>query len=293
MTDTIGTVTDVGSERTPNVIAAEINMIKFQAERVYLAAAVEIGRRLTEAKALLKHGEWGKWLEESVDFSQSRANKMMRIFKEYGAGQLSSSNSDFNPNLNYSQAVLLLGIPKEERAQFIVDMDVEGMTIQELRQAVSERTQALQEKDQALEVNADLQKTVEDQSCIIAGLTEELDNLKSQLENAKTSKAELAKTTRHLKDSLESLQQSSSAKGYERMKRNFTNTSLKVRANHIAFLCESLDETIKEVKHKLLQIAPNDKETYIIYKNKVYDLLKMWLKDETWSRQARPGGDAQ
>ncbi|WP_042331500.1 DUF3102 domain-containing protein [Desulfosporosinus orientis] len=268
-------------------------MIKFQAERVYLAAAVEIGRRLTEAKALLKHGEWGKWLEESVDFSQSRANKMIRIFKEYGAGQLSSSNSDSNPNLSYSQAVLLLGIPKEERAQFIVDMDVEGMTIQELRQAVSERTQALQEKDQALEVNADLQKTVEDQGDIIAGLTEELDNLKAQLENVKTSKAELDQTARQLKDSLESLQKTSNAKGYERMKTNFINTSLKVRANHIAFLCENLDETIKEVKHKLLQIAPNDKETYIIYKNKVYDLLKMWLKDETWSRQARPGGDAQ
>ena len=75
------------------------------------------------------------------------------------------------------------------------------------------------------------------------------------------------------------------------MKTNFINTSLKVRANHIAFLCENLDQTIKEVKHELLQIASNDKETYITYKNKVYDLLDVWLKDETWSRQARPGGD--
>jgi hypothetical protein len=301
MTDPVtDTVTDVISGRTPYVIAAEINMIKYQAERIYLAAAVEIGRRLTEAKALLKYGEWGKWLEESVDFSQSRANKLMRIFKEYGAGQLTSSNSDSNPNLSYSQAVLLLGIPKEERAQFIIDMDIEGMTNQELRKAVNERTQTrqekdqvLQEKDQALQENEDLQKTVKDQSGIITELTTELANLKVQLENVKTSKAELDKTARQLKDSLESLQQSSSAKGYERMKTNFINTSLKVRANHIAFLCENLDKTIKEVKHELLQIAPNDKETYIIYKNKVYDLLNVWLKDETWSRQARPGGDAQ
>jgi len=299
VTDTV-TETDIISGRTPHVIAAEINTIKYQAERIFLAAAIEIGRKLTEAKTLLKHGEWGKWLEESVDFSQSRANKLMRIFKEYGAGQLTFSISDASPNLNYSQAVLLLGIPKEERAQFIVDMDVEGMTTQELRQAVNERTQAqqekehaLQEKDQALQENADLQKTVEDQSGIITGLTVELDNLKTQLENVKTSKAELDKTARQLKDSLESLRQSSSAKGYERMKTNFINTSLKVRANHIAFLCENLDKTIKDVKHELLQIAPNDKETYITYKNKVYDLLNVWLKDETWSRQARPGGDAQ
>jgi hypothetical protein len=290
LTDTVtNTVTDIISGRTPHVIAAEINMIKYQTERIYLAAAVEIGRRLTEAKALLKHGKWGKWLEESVDFSQSRANKLMRIFKECGAGQLTSSNSDPDPNLNYSQAVLLLGIPKGERAQFIIDMDIEGMTKQELRKAVKERTQAqqeknqaLQEKDLALQGNTDLQKTLEDQSGIITGLTAELANLKVQLENVKTSKEELAKTARQLNDSLESLQKSSAAKGYERMKTNFINTSLKVRANHIAFLCESLDQTMKEVKHKLLQIAPNDKETYIIYKNKVHDLLKVWLKDETW-----------
>jgi len=57
------------------------------------------------------------------------------------------------------------------------------------------------------------------------------------------------------------------------MKTNFINTSLKVKANHIAFLCEDLDKTIKEAKHALLQIAANDKETYITYRNKVYDLL--------------------
>ncbi|SHI65993.1 Protein of unknown function [Desulfosporosinus lacus DSM 15449] len=109
-----------------------------------------------------------------MDFSQSRANKLMRIFKEYGAEQLTSSNSDPDPNLNYSQAVLLLGIPKEERAQFILDMDIEGMTKQELRQAVNERTQTRQEKDQALQENADLQKSVEDQRGIITELLRSL-----------------------------------------------------------------------------------------------------------------------
>jgi len=279
MTDPVtDTVTDIISGRTPHVIAAEINMIKYQAERIYLAAAIEIGRRLTEAKALIKYGEWGKWLEESVSYSQSTADRFMKAFREYGSKLLdaSDSNSDYAPvrNLTYSQAVILLGVPEEGREQFIIDMDIEGMTNQELRKAVNERTQArqekdqaLQEKDQALQENVDLQKTVEDQSGIIDGLTAELD-----------------KTARQLKDSLESLQQSSSAKGYERMKINFINMSLKVRANHIAFLCENLDQTIKEVKHKLLQIAPNDKETYITYMNKAYDLLDVWLKDETWSR---------
>ncbi|AFV02735.1 hypothetical protein UNSWDHB_2466 [Dehalobacter sp. UNSWDHB] len=287
------TVPDVISGRTPHVIAAEINMIKYQAENIYLTAIVEIGRRLTEAKAFLKFGEWGKWLEESVDFSQSRANKLMRIFKEYGEGQLTYSNSEPNPKLNYSQAVLLLGIPKEERAQFIVDMDVKGMTTQELRQAVKERTQARQEKDQTQQENADFQKKVEDQSGTITELTAELANLKAQLENVKASKEELAITARQLNDSLESLRKSSSAQSYERMRNNFMKSSLKVRANHLAFLCENLDQTVREVKQKLREIAPNDKETYIIYKNKVCDLMDVWRKDEAWSREACPCGDGQ
>ncbi|MDQ7095466.1 hypothetical protein REC12_17900 [Desulfosporosinus sp. PR] len=40
-----------------------------------------------------------------VTDTRNRANKLMRIFTEYGAGQLASSNSDLNPNLNCSQAV--------------------------------------------------------------------------------------------------------------------------------------------------------------------------------------------
>ena len=33
---------------------------------------------------MLDHGQWGPWLREEVDFSQSSANNFMRIFEEYG-----------------------------------------------------------------------------------------------------------------------------------------------------------------------------------------------------------------
>lgn len=46
-----------GPERTPPVIAAEINMITRQTKKILLTSVVEIGRRLQEAKALVKHGE--------------------------------------------------------------------------------------------------------------------------------------------------------------------------------------------------------------------------------------------
>ncbi|UWG96711.1 DUF3102 domain-containing protein [Dehalobacter sp. DCM] len=45
------------TERTPLIIAAEINMITTQTKKILLASAIEIGRRLQEAKDLVKQGE--------------------------------------------------------------------------------------------------------------------------------------------------------------------------------------------------------------------------------------------
>jgi len=55
-------------ERTLQGIAAEINRIKQQTCKIMLTNAIEVGKRLKEAKALLSHGEWGKWLVESELF---------------------------------------------------------------------------------------------------------------------------------------------------------------------------------------------------------------------------------
>ena len=48
--------------RTPEIIAAEINGIKEQTRKMVLYNSIEIGRKLTEAKLLVEHGEWGHWL---------------------------------------------------------------------------------------------------------------------------------------------------------------------------------------------------------------------------------------
>jgi len=42
---------------------------------------VEIGRRLTEAKRLVGHGQWGIWLEQEFGWSQSSASNLMRVFE--------------------------------------------------------------------------------------------------------------------------------------------------------------------------------------------------------------------
>lgn len=139
--------------RTPVLIAAEINSIKEQTRKMVLNNSIEIGRRLVEAKTMVAHGEWGRWLAESVDYSQSTANNLMRISEEYG-NQLALFSSDVNSqalgNLTYTQAVALFGIPADEREKFVEEHDVSSMSTRQLQQAIKEK-QALEKKLQESE----------------------------------------------------------------------------------------------------------------------------------------------
>lgn len=136
-------------ERTLDVVTLEIQTLQRQAIEVNLLYAIEIGRRLTEAKAMLPHGQWGDYLKTQVSYSQSTANNLMRIFREYGDNQQSlfgAAKSQTFANLPYSKALRLLAIPdEEEREQFAADHDLDAMSVRELDAAIKARDEAQRE----------------------------------------------------------------------------------------------------------------------------------------------------
>ena len=138
-------MSEVLSERTPAQIASEINLIKRRADKIMLESCLQIGRCLTEAKEVIPYGEWGKWLREEVSYSQRTAQHLMRIYKEFGSELISPAEglSETNPDsfLSFSQAVLLLKIPAEEREEFMTCHNLETMSKRELQEAVQEVVQ--------------------------------------------------------------------------------------------------------------------------------------------------------
>ena len=152
---------NLSMDRTPQLIAVEINSIKEQTRKILLFNSIEIGRKLTEAKTLIDHGEWGEWLEKYVDYSQRTASNLMRIFTDYGSSQITlfcdNAKSQALANLSYTQAVALLGIPQEEREAFIEEQDIDSMSTRELQQAIKER-QELETKLKLAEENAKTHK---------------------------------------------------------------------------------------------------------------------------------------
>ncbi len=147
MENAVQTTQNNAPARDIAVITAEIKSIQQQANALALIYAVEIGRRLEEAKRALPYGEWGKWLENEVDFSQSTANNFMRLFEEYGSDQISifgaSVDSQTFAKLPYSKALQLLAVPKDEREAFAEEVGAADLSVKELKAAIEERDKAL------------------------------------------------------------------------------------------------------------------------------------------------------
>lgn len=204
--------------RTAGAVAFEIRTLQSQARGIILSYAIEIGRRLEEAKAMLPHGEWGAWLKRELDYSPSAAQNFMKVYREYGDSQQSLfggvPKSQTFGNLTFSKALSLLAIPdEEERARFAEENDVEHMTTRELNEALKARDAALDEaaaaredaKDIRREVNR-LQEQMADQARVYeAKLTSagvEADKAKADAQAAREAQEKAAAKAQRLQDAL-------------------------------------------------------------------------------------------
>lgn len=137
---------DIQTQRTPDIIGAEIRGLTQQAKTMTLWFGIEIGRRLTEAKEMLEHGQWLAYLKEQTEFSQPSASRLMRLYDEYGAKQTSLFGAELNystlNNLSISNALRLLAVPEDEREEFAAEHDVEHMSARELDELIKQRDEA-------------------------------------------------------------------------------------------------------------------------------------------------------
>lgn len=210
-------VTEEMENQTPRdieTVTSEIKNICQQAQAMALMYAIEIGRRLKEAKAILPHGEWGNWLKEKVEFSQSSANNFMRIFEEYGSGQISlfgqAANSQTLANLPYTKALKLLAIPAEDRDDFVKENDVESLSSRELDKLIRERDEANKRAEEANRRAADAEAAQEQyrrQQEFVNNAQEQIDLQKKSAmaaeEKAKELQEQMAKLTEKLEKAKE------------------------------------------------------------------------------------------
>jgi hypothetical protein len=145
--------------RTADQVAADINKVKLNLAVAVVVSSIEIGRLLLEAKALVPHGEWGAWLAANVDFSESKAQSLMRRYKEFGDGQIDmitgTSDLDFFAFLSDSQMDALLALPKPERREFVEEhreeLESGEMSVRDMKAEIARLKKENEEKDEELE----------------------------------------------------------------------------------------------------------------------------------------------
>lgn len=152
--ETVQYVSDEDAAREDRLVS-EIRMITEQTKQVVLFNSIEIGRRLTEAKAMVKRGTWGTWLKERVDYSQRTANNFMKIYQEYGRNGL-AEKSQALANLSYTQALALIDLPEDERARFAEERKAGEMALRKLQEEVRQVAEARRKAEE--EMNAKFAK---------------------------------------------------------------------------------------------------------------------------------------
>lgn len=195
---------DIQTQRTPDIIGAEIRGLTQQAKTMTLWFGIEIGRRLTEAKEMLEHGQWLAYLKEQTEFSRSSAGRLMTLYKEYGAAQTSLFGAEANyptlNNLSISNALRLLAVPEDEREEFAEKHDVKHMSARELDELIKQRDEAEQraaKAEEQVQQAADGAAKADEQ---YQKAKQELHLLREKLGNAEAQKAAAEKELSELRE---------------------------------------------------------------------------------------------
>ncbi len=195
---------EIQTQRTPDIIGAEIRGLTQQAKTMTLWFGIEIGRRLTEAKEMLEHGQWLPYLKEQTEFSQPSASRLMRLYDEYGAKQTSLFGAELNystlNNLSISNALRLLAVPEDEREEFALEHDVEHMSARELDELIKQRDEAEKraaKAEEQVQQAADGAAKADEQ---YQKAKQELHLLREKLENAEAQKSAAEKELSELRE---------------------------------------------------------------------------------------------
>lgn len=273
-------------ERTLPVIASEILYIESQVAKTALDGAIQIGIKLKEAKGKVDHGQWEDWCSENLNYSKSKAEKMMKIATEYGDENSPYAKTYTCTDLSISKALRLLQVPESEVESFAEKNDIQDMTVKELEDKIKALKQ--EKEDQSVEMEKEilgLQEQMEQKNDEAERLARELAALKSQtadpdeitkleekLQKTKIRENELKEKLKAEKEARNQEIQKALEKEGDKLKAEAETAAAKqieiTRRDN-----ESMAQQIKELEAKIDNVS---NESLMLFKLKVDQLQKIY-----------------
>ena len=133
--------TEVNLEnKSTEQLAAEVNVRYHQAEGLANMSAMmlaDAGRRLIEIKGRIPHGQFESWCADNLEFSKSKAEKMMKLAERVDDESSLFSKTETFTDIGISRVWALLAAPEEVAAEVIETHDVSDMTVRELKEEIA------------------------------------------------------------------------------------------------------------------------------------------------------------
>lgn len=273
-------------ERTLPVIASEILYIESQVAKTALDGAIQIGNKLKEAKGKVDHGQWEDWCNENLNYSKSKAEKMMKIATEYGDENSPYAKTYTCTDLSISKALRLLQVPENDVESFAEKNDIQDMTVKELEDKIKVLKQ--EKEYQSIEMEKEilgLQEQMEQKNDEAERLSGELAALKSQtadpdeitkleekLQKTKIRENELKEKLKAEKEARDQEIQKALEKEGDKLKAEAETAAAK-QIESTRRENEEMTQRVKELEAKIDNVS---NESLMLFKLKVDQLQKIY-----------------
>ncbi|MFL8969340.1 DUF3102 domain-containing protein [Helcococcus kunzii] len=255
-----------------NNLVTEIKFFENQAVTSYW----EIGKRLEQAKEQVAHGEWGDWLKANLNYSQSTANKLMKVSSEL-------SKSELIPNLSFTQALALTSVDEEIREEIIKNEDLENRSVTETKEIIKrykENNKELEEENKNLKeaneiLNEELRNETEKKvvektitkEVIKEVIPEDYENIKreNKILQDKNTKLELEYKVSKLNDNEEREKIKSELRNYKWLVLNFVKNTTPLL---------NIVDQVKLLPKEEIEILEKSTENLLGFANNLYKQLK-------------------
>ena len=149
---------------------------------------IEVGNRLLQAKKLVEHGQWQKWLENNFQLKRQSAQNFMNIAERFGEKYQSIGN------LNYTQMIAMLALPEGQEEDFIEQKitdgtPVENMSIRNLKTEIEKWNTTHKEPEK--KKSSTNENTLDAEATISSNLSQDIEPQNIGIQNTESQPAEL------------------------------------------------------------------------------------------------------
>lgn len=216
--------TEVSLEsKSTEQLTAEVNVRYRQAESLAAMSATmlaDAGRRLIEIKSRIPHGQFEEWCTDNLEFSKSKAEKMMKLSEKMDDENSLFSKTETFTDLRISTVWALLAAPEEVAAEIVETHDVSDMTVRELKEEIQTLKRRVKEEEDKrheaeMTVFSPYEQEKADMEANIEHMTEELKSYKAAAEELESVKKDLEDAKAKLKKQKEKQRALEAAKDEE------------------------------------------------------------------------------